>query len=342
VQTRKVVLLAFDGLNLLDLSGPLEAFGMAAHAAGAAGPSPYEVLVASPGGQMITTSTGVAIATLRCPNARDIDTLIIPGAGPPDDPIVPQDVCQWIREAAPAIRRVCSVCTGAFLLAASGVLNGRRASTHWRSATVLQARFPDIKVDAQAIYVHDGGIWTSAGVTAGIDLALALIDEDLGHAAAMEVARHLVVFIRRSENQSQFSEPLALQIASDRSFAKLHAWIREHLHEDLSVEKLAARARMSVRSFARNYRSKTGSTPARMVERLRIEAACRALERGDASLKQIARECGFGEEKALRRAFQRLRGETPLAYRTRALQSATTIRNDTSASSVQKNRAGSS
>jgi transcriptional regulator GlxA family with amidase domain len=207
------------------------------------------------------------------------------------------------------------VCTGAFLIAAAGLLDGRRATTHWRWCERLARQFPRVRVDADAIFVRDGAIFTSAGVTAGIDLALSLVEEDLGRALAMSVARQLVVHTRRTGGQSQFSETLRMQSADDGSFDALHQWIAANLDADLSVEALAAHAGMSVRHFARVYRAHTGETPARAVARLRLEAARHQLEGAAARVGSVARAVGFGDPDRLRRAFHRHLGVTPRAYR---------------------------
>jgi transcriptional regulator GlxA family with amidase domain len=211
---------------------------------------------------------------------------------------------------------VASVCTGAFLLAASGLLDGRRAVTHWRSCDRLRERHPTVCVEEDRIYVRDGKVWTSAGVTAGIDLALALVEEDLGRDLALAVARHLVVFLKRPGGQSQFSTMLAAQSAGD-PFARLHQWMAAHLDADLRVERLAEAAGMSPRNFARVYVQRMGRTPAKAAEAMRIEAARRALEEGGASIEVVARRCGFGDEERLRRSFLRRLGVGPRAYRTR-------------------------
>jgi transcriptional regulator GlxA family with amidase domain len=214
------------------------------------------------------------------------------------------------------------VCTGAFLLAEAGVLAGRRATTHWQFCARLQQQYPDIHVDADPIYIREGRIWTSAGITAGIDLSLALIQEDLGRKLAMAVARHLVVFLNRPGGQSQFSAPLAAQAAAaagnaPNHFAPLHDWIAENVGADLRVERLAEQAGMSPRNFARIYAATMGVTPARMVEKIRVEAVRRSLEETDRPIKQIAALCGFAQEERLRRAFARQVGTSPAAYRQR-------------------------
>jgi transcriptional regulator GlxA family with amidase domain len=218
-------------------------------------------------------------------------------------------------------RRMCSICTGAFLLAEAGVLNGRRAVTHWNYIKHLQNKYPSIRVEGDPIYIKDGAIWSSAGISAGIDLALALIEEDLGSALAMQVARFLVVFLKRPGGQSQFSAPLEMQMTAaretDEKFSNLHAWIAAHLTSDLSVQSLARQARMSPRTFARNYVLQIGKTPAKAVELLRLEAARRMLESTTTSIKRAASLCGFGDEERMRRAFVRCIGVNPLEYRRR-------------------------
>ena len=221
------------------------------------------------------------------------------------------------RDARRMVRRVCSVCTGAFLLAAAGQLDGRHVATHWDWVARLGAQYPGIHIDADRIYIQDGPVWTSAGVSAGIDLTLALIEADFGHQVAIQTARQLVMFIKRSGGQSQFSVPLAAQLHDRGDFADLHAWMAAHLADDLSVERLAEHVGMSPRSFARSYVAKVGRTPAKTVEAMRLEAACRALEETDLPLKSIAAAAGHGDEQALRRAFQRQLGVSPTQYRDR-------------------------
>ena len=221
-----------------------------------------------------------------------------------------------MRERATQARRVASVCTGAFLLAAAGVLDGRRAATHWMYCAKLAQRFPAVRVEPDPIFVCDGPVWTSAGVTAGIDLALALVEEDLGRAVALAVARYLVVFLKRPGGQAQFSAALSLQAADDK-FGALHEWITGHLGDDLSLSILADHAGMSERSFSRRYAEAAGQTPARAIERLRIDAARRLLSDSRLPVKRIAQRCGFGSEETMRRSFQRLLAVTPQDYRAR-------------------------
>ncbi len=213
-------------------------------------------------------------------------------------------------------RRIASVCTGAFLLAASGVLQGRRATTHWSRCADLAAAYPDVRVEADAIHVVDGTVWTSAGVTAGIDMALAMLEADLGRPVATAVARHLVVFARRPGGQAQFSSAWEFAGVRDR-FDDLHDWMREHLRDDLSLPALAQQAGMSERSFLRHYRDVTGTTPSRAVERLRVEAARQTLGATTLPMKRVARDCGFGSEETMRRSFLRILAVPPGAYRER-------------------------
>ncbi len=247
----------------------------------------------------------------------EIDTVIVAGGCAGDEYDAPAALAEWIAQTEPRLRRLCSVCTGAFLLAAAGQLEGRKAATHWDWVGRLEGRHPDIQVDPDRIFVQDGKIWTSAGVTAGIDLTLALIEADYGHRVAIETARQLVMFVKRSGGQSQFSVPLSAQSAGSSDFAELHAWIAANLGEDLSVERLASQAGMSPRHFARLYAEKLGRPPAKAVAAMRFEAACRALEETDLPLKRVAAETGHGDEQNLRRQFQRRLGVGPADYRSR-------------------------
>jgi transcriptional regulator GlxA family with amidase domain len=222
----------------------------------------------------------------------------------------------WVRVRATRARRVASVCTGAFLLAAAGLLDGRRAATHWMHCAELARRFPAVRVEPDPIFARDGAIWTSAGVTAAIDLTLALVEEDVGRSLALSVARHLVMFLKRPGGQAQFSAVLSLQGADDR-FGALHSWMAGRLTDDLSLPALARKAGMSERSFSRHYVEATGITPARAVERLRVEAAQRLLSDTRLPVKRVAARCGFGSEETLRRSFVRLLAATPQDYRAR-------------------------
>jgi transcriptional regulator GlxA family with amidase domain len=244
------------------------------------------------------------------------DTLIIAGGWGVYTAADDQSLVAWVREHATDCRRVASVCTGAFLLAASGWLDGRRVVTHWTRCEQLAQQHPKLQVEPNPIFINDGPVWTSAGVTAGIDLALAMVEEDLGRNMALEVARQLVVFLKRPGGQSQFSVTLSLQKEGDR-FDDLHAWISENLTMDLGIPTLALQAGMSERSFVRHYRADTGQTPARAIELIRVETARRLLSDTGVPIKRVAMQCGFGSEETLRRSFLRAMGVTPQAYRER-------------------------
>lgn len=314
---RLIVFLLYDNINVLDVTGPLEVFSQPCRMGDSAS-APYRILVISMAGGAVRTSSGLSLLT-EPPSAlagETVDTLIIPGGGPNFQPFAPPAVVDWIAAMAPRVRRLCSVCTGAFALAQAGLLAHRRATTHWLASDELRRVEPLVRLEPDAIYVCDEQLWTSAGVSAGIDLALALVESDLGHPMAMQVARRMVVFLKRPGGQSQFSVPLIKQTADD-SFSELHAWMASHLRDDLCVEVLAEQANMSARTFARAYASKVKRTPARSVEAMRLEAACGLLEISQMPLKRIASECGLGNEQTLRRAFVRQFGINPLDYRAR-------------------------
>jgi transcriptional regulator GlxA family with amidase domain len=317
---RQIVIVAFEQALLLDIAGPLQVFATARDLQAARGlPDPYALAVVAPGRGPTATSSGLRIVTspLAALKGKAIDTLIVAGGLGSRQAVHDAGLIRWIARRARPTRRVCSVCTGAFLLAAAGLLDGKRATTHWWAAAELRQRYPGVDVDADPIFLRDGKIWTSAGVTAGIDLALALVEEDLGRGAALRVAKHLVVFLKRPGGQSQFSAVLEAQARDDGGFVALHDWMARHLAADLRVEGLAEQAGMSPRTFARVYQRRVGTTPAKTVERLRLEAARRALEEGAGSIKSIARACGFGDEERMRRSFLRHLGVPPRQYRQR-------------------------
>lgn len=323
---RLIVMPAFERVQLLDVSGPVQTFASANEiVTESGGDPPYRIAVVSRRGGPLCTSSGLPLLTQpagRVMGTAQIDTLIIPGGPGVHEALKDMHTVAWVRRQSANARRIASVCTGAFLLAETGLLDGRRATTHWKWCERLQERYPDVRVEHDPIYVTDGKIWTSAGVTAGIDLALALVEADLGRSIAMRVARQLVVFLNRPGGQSQFSAPLEAQAAAadgnaPNHFAPLHGWIAGHLASDLRVERLAEQARMSPRTFARVYAASMGITPARMVEKIRVEAVRRILEETDMPIKRIAAECGFGQEERLRRAFARQVGTTPAEYRAR-------------------------
>lgn len=304
------MIVAFPGVQSLDVTGPTEVFA----AAGG-----HRVELAAPVAGPVRSSSGLglvaehAVADVRGP----VDTLVV--AGGPGTRAAARDpeVVTAVGRLAARSRRVASVCTGAFVLAASGLLDGRRATTHWASCDLLARLHPAVSVEPDAIFVRDGDLWTSAGVTAGIDLALAMVEQDLGRAAALRVARQLVVFLKRPGGQSQFSAQLAGQFSDQAAMRDLQAWIVDHLADPLTVERLAARAVMSPRHFARVFRRDTGVTPARFVERARVEAARRALEDTNQSVDAIATTCGFGTAETMRRTFLRTLRASPREYRNR-------------------------
>lgn len=315
----QVVLLAYEHMNVLDLCGPLQALATATRHCDSGAPMRYATIVASADGGLVMTSSGLAIETVAVDAIDDIeiDTLIAPGGCKGETYSAPQKLIEWVAKRAPKVRRLCSVCTGAFLLAQAGQLDGKKVATHWEWAPRLRASHPGIDVDSDKIFVRDGSLWTSAGVTAGIDMTLALIEDDFGHQVAIDTARRLVMFIKRSGGQSQFSAPLSAQLKDPGGFGDLHAWIATNLRLHLTVEKLAEHAHMSPRTFARIYTTRMGVTPAKMVESIRLEAACRALESSELPLKAIADHVGYGDEQAMRRAFQRQFGVGPKIYRDR-------------------------
>ena len=317
-QVRSIEVLAFPSVQLLDVTGPLQVFASTNDiVAEAGGTPPYAVRVVAPGGERVTASAGVGLAADPLPPmGAPLDTLVVAGGQGVEAAVADPVLVDWVRQRALQARRTTSVCTGAFLLAASGVLDGRRAATHWSFCAELARRFPAVRVEPDPIFVRDGPVWTSAGVTAGIDLALALVEQDLGRTVALAVARYLVVFLKRPGGQSQFSATLSLQAAEDR-FAALHDWINEHLADDLPLPVLARQAGMSERSFSRHYTEATGLTPARAVERLRVEAARRQLSESRLPVKRISQRCGFGSVETMRRSFLRLLAITPQDYRGR-------------------------
>jgi transcriptional regulator GlxA family with amidase domain len=314
---RAVEILTFPAVQLLDVAGPLQVFASANEQAAARGsPCPYRTRVVAPGAAVAATA-GLVFATEPLPPPDTaVDTLVLAGGQGVLEASENGELLEWVRARAARARRVASVCTGAFLLGAAGLLDGRRAVTHWDYCARLARRVPRARIDPDPIFIRDGSVWTSAGVTAGIDLSLALVEEDLGRALALAVARHLVVYLKRPGGQAQFSAALTLQSTNDR-FASLHEWINAHLADDLPLARLAAEAGMSERSFSRRYQTLIGLTPARAVERLRVEAARTLVTETRLPLKQIATRCGFGSEETLRRSFLRVQGVGPQEFRIR-------------------------
>ncbi|MFJ6506061.1 GlxA family transcriptional regulator [Streptomyces sp. NPDC091879] len=309
---RTVLIVLFDGVQSLDVTGPLEVFaGAEAHRADS-----YRIRTASLDGAPVRCSSGlVLVPDHPLAEAPAPHTLLVPGGRGtrnPDPLLV-----DWLRAHGPGVERLVSVCTGAILLAAAGLLDGRRATTHWAYCDRLARDHPAVEVDPDPIYVRDGHVATSAGVTSGIDLALALVEDDLGRATALTIARHLVVFLRRPGNQAQFSVQLAAQTARREPLREVQQWISEHPGGDLSVESLAARARLSPRHFARAFQAETGTTPGRYVEGVRLEHARRLLEDTPDGVEEISRASGYGTPEAMRRAFVKTLGSAPAEYRRR-------------------------
>jgi transcriptional regulator GlxA family with amidase domain len=314
--TTPVYIACFTGVELLDIAGPTSVFSTATSLLRRK--SGYDVrLVAERAGPVVTSSGVTLTAEQALGSVRGaIDTLIVPGGlqGAVDSasPLVP-----IVSRLAPRVRRLASVCSGAFILSRAGLLDGRAAVTHWAACDQLRRSNPRCRVEDDRIFVRDGNVWTSAGVSTGIDLALAMVEEDHGAQLALEISRWLVVYLRRPGGQSQFSAPLAAQVAERDGIRKLLLWMSENVQADLSVAALAQRASMSERTFARVFNAETRFTPAAYVERLRVDAARRTLESSKKSVKQIARLCGFGTVETMHRAFRRSVGSTPLEYRAR-------------------------
>jgi transcriptional regulator GlxA family with amidase domain len=312
--TRRILLVSFPGVLGLDLVGPAEVFSSAARLH----PGAYSV-------EMVSTSPGHASSSgigLRPDgglpaSCAAIDTVVVPGGTGVAEAEEDAELVGWLRDVAPAARRIASVCTGALLLARAGLLDGRRATTHWASCAQLSRRYPGVEVTSDPIFVRDGSVYTSAGVTAGMDLALALVEEDLGSRVALEVARWHVMFVKRPGGQSQFSASLAGQLAGAGPVRELQEWIADNLDADLSVPALAARVHMSARNFARVFQREVGTTPARYVEGLRLERARIALSESGQPIGAVARRCGFGTATTMRRVFERRLRVRPSDYRAR-------------------------
>jgi transcriptional regulator GlxA family with amidase domain len=312
---RRVVIVAFPKVQTLDVHGPAEVFSTATQLTDKDGYS-VEVVATRPG-PLPTSSVALYPDRTLDQCKGPIDTLVIAGGRGVQAAVNDERLVEWIRSAARRSRRVTSVCTGAFLLAEAGLLEGRKATTHWASCGVLASRHPNVEVESDPIFVRDGNVITSAGVTAGMDLALALVEEDLGREAALETARWLVLFVKRPGGQAQFSAQLEAQIADREPLRELQEWLPDHLDEDLSVPALARRASMSERNFARAFRDETGVTPATYVEAARVERARIFLDSGDLPVETIARQTGFGTVETMRRAFRRRVGVSPAGYRSR-------------------------
>ena len=309
----RIVIATFDAGQILDVTGPLEVFS---HASRFLPSVRYRTDVVSTRGGPVTASCGLEFASSPIAEITGpVDTLMVAGGAGIDAATTDEELLHHVLRLSVDARRVTSVCSGAFVLAAAGLLAGRRATTHWADCELLDNRYADITVDADAIYVRDGNVWTSAGVTAGIDLALALVADDHGHRAAATVARQLVVYLRRSGGQTQYSALLAGQAADTEPVRDLLSWLRDHLTDDLSIAALARHINLSERQFTRVFKSEVGITAADHVEGVRLESACRLLETTSRTIEQIARTCGFGTPETMHRTFRRRLNTTPGDHR---------------------------
>ncbi len=317
---KRIGMLVFEDCDLLDFSGPAAVFHSAARhliRSGQTQDQLYVVEAISIDGGSVRTMQGVEINSIPAPpleNGR-LDTLIVTG-GAVDHCSCDPRLLDWLRKNHHHVRRVTSVCCGAFLLAGAGLLNGRRATTHWEDCENLRKSFPEIDVQPDLIYIQDGKVWTAAGITAGIDMALALVEQDYGHALTLMVARNLVVFLKRSGGQSQFSAPLQSQ-SVEGPLGALLAWIIDNPTEDLRTERLAERANMSLRNFYRAFEAATGTSPADWVEMARMEIAKRHLEQGSEKIEQVTFKSGFRSYEQMRKVFSRRIGVSPSQYRSR-------------------------
>ena len=309
-------LLAYQDMQSLDLVGPLDVFGTAnTHVSGEL---PYELHIIGLGTGAVRAENGlVVVPTCGLDDAPPLDTLLIPGGAGSRAVNTDARLLAWLRERATTTRRMVCVCTGIYILAATGLLDGRRVTTHWRFADDVVRRYPALKVLADRLFLRDGAFATSGGLTAGMDLALALVEEDLGRSAALAVARDLVMYVKRPGNQAQFSAPLAAQSLGNGRMAALVDWLLEHLDEALTVDRMAEQAAMSPRNFRRVFVETFRDTPARFVERLRLEQACMRLTTGQGSVERIAASIGFNSADAFRRAFRAHYGSSPGEYRQR-------------------------
>lgn len=318
---RRIGLIGFNGVNGIDLLGPAEAFAFANEIGLQQRPAavPYEILILGLDEAPFTTESGARLLPQTTLSALGglaaLDTLIVPGGAGLRVPACTEAVAAWLRGHASGIRRIASVCTGLYGLASSGLLDGRRVATHWRFADDLRQRYPQLQIDGDALFIKDPPYYTAGGVTASIDLALALIEEDLGPAVALGVAREFVVYLKRSGGQQQYSEPLRFQTRARDRFADLIAWIDAHLHEALSIDVLAAQAGLSPRHFSRRFREQFGCTPAEYVERTRLDQACERLLGSSTTIDAIARRLGYASADVFRRRFEQRFGLTPGEYR---------------------------
>jgi transcriptional regulator GlxA family with amidase domain len=317
---RRVVVVAMPCTEVVDVAGILDIFYAVNERTDRTGAfdAGYAVEVVSPV-ETVTTWPGLRLVADRSYRAvrGSIDTVIVTGIDEPDDAKRDPELVRWLARMAPRTRRMVGLCTGSFVLAEAGLLDGRSATTHWAYCDELTRRFPGVKVQPDPIYVRDGGVYTSAGATAGLDLVLALVEEDLGRRVALTVAQWMVVFLKRPGGQSQFSVQLSTQMANRQPLRDMQAWVLDHPAADLSVEALARRVNMSPRNFFRVFVREVGMTPGRFVERVRVEAARRLLEETSRGVPDVATASGFGSQEAMRLAFRRALGVSPKGYRSR-------------------------
>jgi transcriptional regulator GlxA family with amidase domain len=317
VRTKRIGIIGFDGVVSIDVSGPADAFSVANETESEPKPA-YEIVVISASDKPFASGSGLVFKPQKTfKNAPILDTLIVPGGSGLRKPAINKSVSTFVKARAKSTRRIASVCTGIYGLAPTGLLAGRCVTTHWDQADRVASQFPDLKVNGNAIFIKDGQFYTSAGATAGIDLALSLIEEDYGRQVSLTVARQLVVYLKRSGGQEQYSEPLRFQTESVSRFSDLTIWIQTHLSEDLSIETLAARACLCPRHFSRRFKSELGTSPADLVERVRLDEARRRLSNDDNSIENIGLSVGFKSADAFRRAFERRLGVSPSDYRRR-------------------------
>ena len=308
--TRTIGFVIFPGVQILDATGPIAAFEVGGRVAR----QPYAIRLFAKAAGLVRSTSGVSLPAEPFAAAEGLDTLVVAGGDGTNAAAKDPAILDFVRSQAGRVRRVASVCSGTFVLAAAGLLDGRRATTHWGRSAAFAKAYPQVRLEPDRIFVKDGQVWSSAGITAGIDLALAMVAEDLGEPVAKRAAQQLVVYRRRPGGQSQFSALLELD-QPDGRFARLTGWIRERLGEPLGVERLAAEAAMSPRNFARAFLAETGVTPAKAVERLRVEAARERIEAGPEPIDAISAATGFGDAERMRRAFLRAFGQPPQALR---------------------------
>jgi transcriptional regulator GlxA family with amidase domain len=319
---RPIAIAAFDGFELLDLTGPMDAFGLTnlgLQRSGLAREPVYPIQVVAKRAGLVSSSCGLRIQADHAYDDmdEDIDTLLIPGAPDVSRVLADPGLRNWVRAMAPRVRRLVSICTGAFLLADAGLLDGRRATTHWAFCDRLASDYPNTTVEADRIFLRDGSVYTSGGITSGIDLSLALVEEDWGREQSLLLARYMVVYLKRPGGQTQFSGFLVSDATNHPDLRTLQVWIMENPAEDLCVESLASRLAMSPRNFARVFQAETGMTPAKFVEKARVDAARQFLGSSDERIELVAAICGFGDSERMRRAFLRNLGINPQDYRAR-------------------------